>query len=668
MADDTFTISADTEQAQEQIDKIVEFLKQGVQYATSLGAELKAIAGFKAPMPVGGGGAPTRGTERSGDSTYRELATRHMRDEIKYFKTFTEYNKLFKPFSAEVASLTRGMIGIGSNLLKLVAGGALGGAAGFLGGVMPLARGAVEDRRAALQLGGANIGKMKAAGTAFGNILNVPDAVGKISAGQFDITSPAYTALKMMGFSDADIQGNDPSDLLIRATKVEQGRMKSYPNKQTGITMESARGATAIFGPDALKALGALPSGEFEDRRKQYQDIQKSLDLTQKEQQAIDRLVRHIDAAGEQIENVMVKNLATMAPYLTQFSDWIADFVVNRIPHEPGKTAEKVGEGTLKDIIIPFVKMNEKIDKWFGDLFGGAKQKTEEDFTAALKGFTEWWKNNFGLTPAGATVFGGGDFPGKVGSPSIGGAGGRVGYGRSGPNAGMTGVPASSAEVNAIIAEAQKTGKFPDTIAGHTAYIKMMAPKYGIDPQFAVDVAASEGLFSKRKSQGSYVDVDAQGNPYSFWDFQLNYKRGVGTFAAKEGIDPNRPEDWMKADEFALRWIKEHGMGDWRTDAAFRRYGGQVKHVPTEAPKLPDALKESSAPRKGGYRYHDPDKPIFDYPAPGEKVYGKPLSMNNNDVFQMNKDLRVHVSNPAGANIVVASGMLGSSLGNFGNA
>ena len=81
--------------------------------------------------------------------------------------------------------------------------------------------------------------------------------------------------------------------------------------------MESARGATAIFGPDALKALGALPSGEFEDRRKQYQDIQKSLDLTQKEQQAIDRLVRHIDAAGEQIENVMVKNLATMAPYLT---------------------------------------------------------------------------------------------------------------------------------------------------------------------------------------------------------------------------------------------------------------------------------------------------------------------------------------------------------------
>ena len=30
MADDTFTISADTEQAQEQIDKIVESLKQGV--------------------------------------------------------------------------------------------------------------------------------------------------------------------------------------------------------------------------------------------------------------------------------------------------------------------------------------------------------------------------------------------------------------------------------------------------------------------------------------------------------------------------------------------------------------------------------------------------------------------------------------------------------------
>ena len=333
------------------------------------------------------------------------------------------------------------MIGIGANLLKLAAGGALGGAAGLLGGAMPLARGAVEDRRAALQLGGANIGKMKAAGLAFGNILNVPDEVSKIAGAQFNILDPAYRALLNMGFSDTEIQGSDPSDLLAKALRVEQGRMKKYRDKETAVTMEGAQGITNLFDPNALRTLFSLPKGELEDRRKQYQDTQKNLDLTQQEQQALDRLTRHIDAAGGEIETVFVKNLAKMAPYLTQFSDWVADFVVNKIPHEEGGTAKKVGEGTLKDFIIPFVKFNEKIDKWFGDLFGGAKQKTEEDFTAALKGFTEWAKNNFGLTPAGAAVFGGGgDFPGKVGSPSIGGAGGRIGHGRSGPNAGMTGV------------------------------------------------------------------------------------------------------------------------------------------------------------------------------------------------------------------------------------
>ena len=79
MAEDTFTISADTKQAKEQIDKIVESLKQGVQYATALSAELKAIAGFKAPIP-GGGGAPTRGTDAPGSSTLRDLEVRYKRD------------------------------------------------------------------------------------------------------------------------------------------------------------------------------------------------------------------------------------------------------------------------------------------------------------------------------------------------------------------------------------------------------------------------------------------------------------------------------------------------------------------------------------------------------------------------------------------------------------
>jgi hypothetical protein len=630
-----------------------------------LSDELKNIASFKAPIPGMGGGATKTGTDAMGSSTLRDLEVRYKRDSIQYFKTFKEREKTFKVFAGELSNITRGMLGIGTNLLKLAAGGALGGAAGILGGVMPLAKSAIEDRRAALQLGGANIGKMKAAGLAFGNILNVPDEVSKIAGAQFNRLDPAYMALTMMGFSDEEIQGSDPSDLLAKALRVEQRRMKKYGSKELAVTIEGAQGITNLFDPSALRTLYGLPKGELEDRQKQYQSIQKTLDLTEKEQRAIDELVRHITTAGEQIETVMTKNLAKMSPYLTEFSDWIADFVVNRIPHDEGGLAKEVGKNTIKDFIMPFFKMNEAIDKWFGGLFSGAKQKTEEDFTAALKAFTDWVKKYLPDVSALAAP-GDPNFPGRVGAPSVGGAGGRIGHGRSGPNAGMTGVEPPSAEITAALEEAKKSGKFPDTIAGHMAFIKTMAPKYGIDPNFALDVARSEGLFSKSKSQGSYVDVDPKtGRPYTFWDFQLNYRKGVGTFAAREGIDPDKPEDWMKADEFALRWMAKHGMGDWRTDAAFRKYGGQVKHVPVEAPKLPDALRENVAP-KGRFHYHDPNNPIFDYPSPTEKV--APQSMNDMRQFQRGDlGFRVLVSNPAGANVAVSSGMLGASFGNFGN-
>ena len=80
MAQDTFTISANTEQAQEQIDKIVKSLKHGVQYATALSAELKAIAGFKAPIPRGGGVSTSRGTDAPGSSTLRDLEVRYKRE------------------------------------------------------------------------------------------------------------------------------------------------------------------------------------------------------------------------------------------------------------------------------------------------------------------------------------------------------------------------------------------------------------------------------------------------------------------------------------------------------------------------------------------------------------------------------------------------------------
>ena len=640
-------------------------LKEAAAYAKQIGGDGFDFGKYNTSIP---GQGKTNGSGVGGDPvTNRDLELRYKRNSLKYYKNFGDYNKNFKSYAAEISMVTRGMFGIGANLVKLATGGALGGAAGFLGAVIPLAKSAVEDRKMALQLGGANIGKMKAAGNAFGNILNVPEAVGQIAKGQTDITDPAYKALKVMGFSNSDIQGSDPSDLLVRAMKIEQNRMKAYPNKQTGVTIEAARGATSIFEPNTLRALGALPAGEFETRKKQYEDTQKSLDLTQKEQQAVDRLTRSFDNARNEIETSFIREIALAAPALTAFSDAMGKATSDFIERKPyidakGKTHYS-DKGSAAEL---WKELKDWLKSWFGDgksnapksdaKPGDATNHFLDDITKTLRQEKDkflgdphdTWRPFFNdlekdfkqffdrmassvdpLAAAAGINTGGIDYrsPGAPQSLARRGT-----HGGRWPDTGMTGVAASSADVQAAMDEAKKSGKFPDTSAGHSAFIKMMAPKYGIDPQFALDVANSEGLRSKRKSQGSNVDVDAQGNPYSFWDFQLNYRRGVGTFAAKEGINPDRPSDWMKADEFALRWMKEKGMKDWRTDAAFAKYHGQVKHVPVQDVKLPS-----------------------------------PKSMNDMRTFQTSSKLAMTIHNAAGANVAVYGGMLGSGPGNYGS-
>jgi hypothetical protein len=327
-------------------------------------------------------GAPQRQSQQSqptvsggpnvpGSTAYNNLNARYMQESVKHFKVFTDYMKDFRIFSSEMSQVTRGIMGMGTGLLRLGAGGgglALGGAAAAFAGMTALAKEVTEQRRQALQLGGGNLGKMRAAGTAFGNIINVPESLGKISEGQFGVNSAAFKALTLLGFSQAEIQGSDPAGLLAKALPRERARVQSYNFKGATMPAEEAMGAAELFGPGAIKALGALPEGELQDRTRQYQQLQKTLDLTEKEQQAMDRFTRSLDGASDQIENVMTKNLAKMAPYFTTFTDTVADFIVNKIPHEQGKTAEGFGTNLLKDFLIPF-EMNEKINKWFDSLF-----------------------------------------------------------------------------------------------------------------------------------------------------------------------------------------------------------------------------------------------------------------------------------------------------------
>ena len=127
------------------------------------------------------------------------------------------------------------------------------------------------------------------------------------------------------------------------------------------------------------------------------------------------------------------------------------------------------------------------------------------------------------------------------------------------PTATAPGPPATS------VASAASGGS-----SNHEQFIRDYAAKIGIDPDQAVAMAKAEGLNAWSKSNpnaGSYVDR-TNGVPWSFGDFQLNTRNGMGVDALKAGVDPKDPNQWQAADRFALDQMRQHGVGAWSNPVA----------------------------------------------------------------------------------------------------
>jgi hypothetical protein len=257
------------------------------------------IGGFKPPPGYGaqqGGQIPSAAPD---DSTRRNLNMIFQRDSMKYYKMFPDYLKSFKVFSSEMATMSGGMGRIATSLLRFSPIGIAAGAAGMMAGMESASKNVVEDRKKALALGGADVGKLRAAGTVLQNLpINVPDVVGKISDAQYDIRK--RTTLMLMGFSQAQIENTDPSDLLMQALTREQKRMKSYKDKSVSMPIEEAIGTEALFGKETLKALGT-PGLDLGPLGEQYKTAQKELERTKQTQDAMDEFTRKLSEAGSKI-------------------------------------------------------------------------------------------------------------------------------------------------------------------------------------------------------------------------------------------------------------------------------------------------------------------------------------------------------------------------------
>ena len=127
----------------------------------------------------------------------------------------------------------------------------------------------------------------------------------------------------------------------------------------------------------------------------------------------------------------------------------------------------------------------------------------------------------------------------------------------------------------------------------HAQFIQDYAKSIGLDPATALGVANAEGLKSWSASNpnaGSTVDVGPDGKPFSFGDFQLNVRNGMGNQAIAAGIDPRDPNQWQAADRFALDQMKAGGLNPWKGDAYVKALqSGQATPPVAAAPALPAA-------------------------------------------------------------------------------
>jgi hypothetical protein len=478
--------------------------------------------------------------------------------------------------------------------------------------------------------------------------------------------------------------------------------------------LEEARGATALFGPDIIKSLGALPAGELENRQKQYQDVQKTLDLTQKQQQAYDEMIRHIEAAGAEIETVFVKDLAKVAPLIEKFADKMTD-AAKALPDfvadvqksvdwmNQQETADNSLITTINSLNTGAQELGKTLREWVKKLLGIKGEEPTIDFNSnAGRGtlfgplFPKGSQNDPLYVkpveplpiPESLTGIDGG-IPGGVGaySPSFAAPSGpRHSFGPGG-----TPLPQSLKGNPYTYPASSGTGALTQLI---TKEANEMAKKYNVDATWLNDTM--EGIRAGESGHGSKYDIKDDALESSWGPFQLNRRRGLGVqFEKDTGLDVRDPKTIPEQAAWVAKYIATgHGTKDWMGFHGRRKadprwgdagYIAEAKkliadaapHRPMSPEEAADAARAANAVKKAsgwegavgtpnaGVRIYDPTTGQQIYPSPTEQGPGGKQSMNDMRLYQMEKGLFVHVNNPAGATVTMQSAMLGAVKGSF---
>jgi hypothetical protein len=691
----TYDIKVDLTDAQAKIDKFVQSLKDAQKYVDSLGSGLKNIGKFNTPIP---GFGNKSGQSDSDDSpTNRDLEQRFKRDSINHFKVMKDYGKDFKLYAPQFSNTLRGIVGLSTSIMRLAAGGFVIG--GAMRAMDAAANGVVQDKKSSLALGGADIGKMRAAGYAFGNLpIDVPGAIAKVSEGTWDITSKSAKALRLLGFSNKEIEGGDPSDLFSQALGREQKRIQGYSSKGITMPMEEALSGAELFGHEGVKALGATGS-KFVDIGKlqaEYRDKTKDFERSQKAQDNMDDFTRKMGEAGAKVETAFTEKLALAAPTIVAYTNALADGLVELMnvginkPHiNPDGTTDylddetKKARGELGDSAVSLWKtISSGFDKEWDKLFGHPSDTWApffNDLEKDWKTFFDKLAPNSANTPAlwdqpmSLEANGGGGFvlPGGGGRNRALRARGTRGSGGAGSGGGPypdIHMPAGASRGKG----APEPGLFATNIG-------LIASK----GYAAADAALLDTIGTGETPGGSYSNPDHDpgglGGRYQF------LKSSWRTWAKNAGVDPSNfsaenqdkaallyaqtvirqktHQNWAelsKTPEGVARAIGALSPGVWNgignVDRDKRGHSGAVRLFLRKQQEEAAAARSAVA---GGSNTAPTTTPVASKPA-------EHMSMNNMSHFQQDKRLALKIDNAAGANYVVSGGMLGGGSGNYG--
>lgn len=391
---------------------------------------------------------------------------------------------------------------------------------GGLFGINRLAADVAGGRRSSLGLG-LSYGQQRSFSTNFGRLVDPGSFLGSIADARGDVTKRVgfYGA----GLSEKQLQGSTASigvDLLRALKKIaDQTDPKLYAQ------VIQSRQLGQFVTTEDLRRLAATSGSEFEQLVGGYRKNVGSVDLSERTQKAWQDLSTQMTRAGTQIENTFVKGLLPLVPGLERLSEGVEKTVRAFLESDTVKKwMKEAGEGLetfSKYIATPEFEKNVR------DVAAGIGA-----LGAAIARFLSW--------------FGGAD-PSPVNL--------RADQYSAGGDAPKTG---GQAKFNAWMKYALGDAGSPSNTE---AYIREAAKKRGINPEVAVKVAKSEGLYNYVGDKGT-----------SFGPFQLHYKNnipglsnpGLGDeFTKATGLHARDPNTIKQQIDFALDAAIRQGWGPW---------------------------------------------------------------------------------------------------------